>query len=93
MGFEPTTPVSQGNRLAGGRTRPLCDPSIVGGTDNYYIFYYITTLCFAQIYLEVLSTLPPLSPLLERRGDWSYKRGEASLWLSLSIFQEEREEC
>src|SRR3972149_1114847 len=27
MGFEPMTPVSQGNRLAGGRTRPLCDPS------------------------------------------------------------------
>ena len=27
MGFEPTTPISQGNRLAGGRTRPLCDPS------------------------------------------------------------------
>jgi probable rRNA maturation factor len=27
MGFEPMTPVSRGNRLAGGRTRPLCDPS------------------------------------------------------------------
>ena len=27
-GFEPGTPISQGNRLAGGRTRPLCDPSI-----------------------------------------------------------------
>jgi hypothetical protein len=27
MGFEPMTPVSQGNRLAGGRTKPLCDPS------------------------------------------------------------------
>ena len=28
VGFEPTTPVSQGKRLAGARTRPLCDPSI-----------------------------------------------------------------
>ena len=27
VGFEPTTPVSQGKRLAGARTRPLCDPS------------------------------------------------------------------
>ena len=26
-GFEPSTPVSQGKRLAGARTRPLCDPS------------------------------------------------------------------
>ena len=29
MGFEPTTPVSQGKRLAGARTRPLCDPSSI----------------------------------------------------------------
>ncbi|MBF8264633.1 MAG: hypothetical protein HW384_497 [Dehalococcoidia bacterium] len=27
MGFEPMTHLSAGNRLAGGRTRPLCDPS------------------------------------------------------------------
>ena len=27
MGFEPMTPISRSNRLAGGRTRPLCDPS------------------------------------------------------------------
>ncbi len=27
VGFEPTTPLSQGKRLAGARTRPLCDPS------------------------------------------------------------------
>ena len=27
VGFEPTTPMTQGTRLAGGRTRPLCDPS------------------------------------------------------------------
>ncbi len=26
-GFEPSTPVSQSKRLAGARTRPLCDPS------------------------------------------------------------------
>jgi hypothetical protein len=30
-GFEPSTPVSQGKRLAGARTSPLCDPSLVGG--------------------------------------------------------------
>ena len=28
VGFEPTTPLSQGKRLAGARTRPLCDPSV-----------------------------------------------------------------
>ena len=27
MGFEPMREVSPPNRLAGGRTRPLCDPS------------------------------------------------------------------
>ncbi len=27
MGFEPTTLITQGKRLAGARTRPLCDPS------------------------------------------------------------------
>src|SRR5688572_2305706 len=27
QGFEPWIPVTQDNRLAGGRTRPLCDPS------------------------------------------------------------------
>ena len=27
VGFEPTIPVSQDKRLAGARTRPLCDPS------------------------------------------------------------------
>ena len=27
VGFEPTTEVSPGKRLAGARTRPLCDPS------------------------------------------------------------------
>ena len=34
MGFEPMTPETQGNRLAGGRTRPLCDPSKV--KHDYY---------------------------------------------------------
>ena len=29
-GFEPSTPDSQGKRLAGARTRPLCDPSACG---------------------------------------------------------------
>ena len=28
VGFEPTIPVSQDKRLAGARTRPLCDPSL-----------------------------------------------------------------
>jgi hypothetical protein len=27
QGFEPWIPVTRDNRLAGGRTRPLCDPS------------------------------------------------------------------
>ena len=27
MGFEPMRGISPPNRLAGGRTRPLCDPS------------------------------------------------------------------
>ena len=30
MGFEPTIPISQDKRLAGARTRPLCDPSPTG---------------------------------------------------------------
>ena len=34
MGFEPTTPLSQGKRLAGARTRPLCDPSAIHQYDN-----------------------------------------------------------
>ena len=37
VGFEPTTPISQGNRLAGGRTRPLCDPSIVTPQPQIFI--------------------------------------------------------
>ena len=28
MGFEPMSPLSQAKRLAGARTRPLCDPSL-----------------------------------------------------------------
>ncbi len=30
MGFEPMNPLSQVKRLAGARTRPLCDPSLAG---------------------------------------------------------------
>ena len=41
VGFEPTTPVSQGKRLAGARTRPLCDPS-------FKYCHCIITLYFAQ---------------------------------------------
>ena len=29
MGFEPMSPISQAKRLAGARTRPLCDPSVL----------------------------------------------------------------
>ena len=36
-GFEPGTPISQGNRLAGGRTRPLCDPSNVASKPQVFI--------------------------------------------------------
>ena len=36
-GFEPGTPISQGNRLAGGRTRPLCDPSNVANKPQVFI--------------------------------------------------------
>ena len=35
------TPISRGNRLAGGRTRPLCDPSgdnLVNITQFFYRF-------------------------------------------------------
>ena len=45
VGFEPTTPVSQGKRLAGARTRPLCDPSIVKA--NTIVFY---SVCFDNMY-------------------------------------------
>ncbi len=44
VGFEPTTPVSQGKRLAGARTRPLCDPS----NKPYFMYiliYHILMLC------------------------------------------------
>ena len=33
-GFEPSIPVSRDKRLAGARTRPLCDPS--GSCDAFY---------------------------------------------------------
>ena len=36
VGFEPTTPLSQGKRLAGARTRPLCDPSTFSETLLFY---------------------------------------------------------
>gem|GEM_PF-4412219 len=37
VGFEPTTPLTRGKRLAGARTRPLCDPPQFG------MHYYIIT--------------------------------------------------
>jgi hypothetical protein len=43
MGFEPMTPISRSNRLAGGRTRPLCDPSS-GNLGQYStVFLYLST--------------------------------------------------
>ena len=33
MGFEPMRELSPPNRLAGGRTRPLCDPSCLYTTN------------------------------------------------------------
>ena len=41
-GFEPSTPISQGNRLAGGRTKPLCDPSV--STPQPTVIYCTTLL-------------------------------------------------
>ena len=38
VGFEPTTPISQGKRLAGARTRPLCDPS------KFQSYFYVYLL-------------------------------------------------
>ena len=38
MGFEPTTPIARSKRLAGARTRPLCDPS----TGRYIMPYTAT---------------------------------------------------
>ncbi len=64
MGFEPMTPVSQGNRLAGGRTRPLCDPSIVGGELNavlVYSVYHNPLFCSRLFSGDCLPTPHPLS--------------------------------
>ncbi len=42
VGFEPTTPISEGKRLAGARTRPLCDPSSRG------LYYSMSSGTFLQ---------------------------------------------
>ena len=34
-GFEPSTPITQSKRLAGARTRPLCDPSAPSNSMHY----------------------------------------------------------
>ena len=34
-GFEPSTPITRSKRLAGARTRPLCDPSAPGNSMHY----------------------------------------------------------
>jgi hypothetical protein len=51
VGFEPTTPITQGKHLAGARTRPLCDPSIALSQCSAHVYYSIT-LIFAQMYSE-----------------------------------------
>ncbi len=51
VGFEPTTPVSQSKRLAGARTRPLCDPS---RKPHFMYIYYITNPHLAQSSAKVV---------------------------------------
>ena len=100
MGFEPTTPISQGKRLAGARTRPLCDPSLYK-----HQFYYITRLYFAQIPACVIIIAVEINVLLEERvgegldADWAKSIAEKALLaqnvdsraeLSLVIVSQER---
>ena len=42
MGFEPMREVSPPNRLAGGRTRPLCDPSYLSPIITTKVCYFQT---------------------------------------------------
>ena len=44
VGFEPTTPLTQGKRLAGARTRPLCDPSTFAQTILFYVKVRVFTM-------------------------------------------------
>ena len=44
VGFEPTIPISQDKRLAGARTRPLCDPSLVL-TELMILLYHNPLFC------------------------------------------------
>ena len=66
MGFEPMTPVSQGNRLAGGRTRPLCDPSdiglqmIAGDADAHQGLRSLSPLCATLSFCAVSHRTPNL---------------------------------
>ena len=59
VGFEPTTPISQGKRLAGARTRPLCDPSVLHET--------IYILCHRVCFYNILSVTHPPAPF-PRKG-------------------------
>ena len=38
-GFEPSTPITRSKRLAGARTRPLCDPSASCDLIHYAIWH------------------------------------------------------
>ncbi len=48
MGFEPMRGLSSPNRLAGGRTRPLCDPS---NSDPKNLNYKFDRLVVARPYI------------------------------------------
>ena len=58
MGFEPTTPVSQGNRLAGGRTRPLCDPSVVRESNGFMLYIFTISQPFSLLKSIILGPAP-----------------------------------
>lgn len=60
VGFEPTTPVSQGKRLAGARTRPLCDPSARCDL-IYYAIYRVNQQTLAAVKTPSASIATPFS--------------------------------
>jgi hypothetical protein len=53
MGFEPMTPISRSNRLAGGRTRPLCDPSSWQLVQYNTVFLYLSTKLKDKVFIEI----------------------------------------
>ena len=77
MGFEPTTPISQGKRLAGARTRPLCDPSAV-------LQYDTINTRFHSIELSVIASLISIvaNVILAESSVTGGNREEAELQIS-----------